>query len=134
MRKDGANKDVQPYIQAGQGGNPAVHWEDGAAPNDRRRLFKKLQALILDLYPRAEIVISYQIPTYKVKSGWVGLGYWRDGVSLYTNGSHHIEEFKARYPAIKTGKGCLNFRVTDAVPIPALKKVIRRAIEHPRPT
>lgn len=109
------NKDVQRYVDA--------------VPEDRKSLFEKLHAVIMDLYPNAVVVISYQIPTYRAKSGWVALGYWESGVSLYTNGPDHIAEFKEKYPAIKSGKGSINFRVSDVVPVPALKKVIRHAIE-----
>ena len=126
------NRDVQRYIEAAR--HPAGRSSarsQRATPKERRQLFEKLQALIVDLYPHAEVVISYQIPTYKAKSGWAALGYWRDGVSLYTNGPQHIEEFKAKYPAIKTGKGSINLRVTDPVPVAALKGVIRHAIERP---
>jgi len=108
-------KDVQSYINA--------------VPEDRRPLFDQLQALIFELYPNVDVVISYQIPTYKAKSGWVGLGYWKKGVSLYTNGPHHIADFKARHPEIKTGKASINFKVTDPIPLDALKKVIQHAIE-----
>jgi len=104
-----------------------------AVPADRRPLFDRLHALILGLYPHAEVVISYGVPTYRAKPGWVALSYWKFGVSLYPNGPHHIAEFKAKYPAIKTGKGSINFRVTDVVPLAALKKVIQHAIEHPKP-
>ena len=123
------NKDVRRYIDAIPKDRTGRKLADG---QQARRLFAKLQALILDLYPRAEAVISYQIPTYKAKAGWVALGYWSGGVSLYTNGPQHIEEFKAKYPAVKTGKGSINFRVTDAVPVAALRKVIRHAIQHPQ--
>jgi uncharacterized protein YdhG (YjbR/CyaY superfamily) len=123
------NKDVRRYVEAAPKDRTGRKLTDG---REARRLFDKLQAMILDLYPQAEVVISYQIPTYKAKSGWVALGYWSGGVSLYTNGPHHIEDFKAQYPAIKTGKGSINFRVSDPVPVTALKRVIRHAIEHPK--
>ncbi len=49
-------------------------------------------------------MVSYGIPTYKVKAGRVGLGFWKGGVSVYTYGAHHLEEFRAKYPAIKTSQ------------------------------
>jgi hypothetical protein len=49
---------------------------------------------------------------------------------LYTKNKHHIEDFKAKYPEIMTGKACINFKVTDPVPIAALKKVIKHAMEQ----
>jgi uncharacterized protein YdhG (YjbR/CyaY superfamily) len=100
-----------------------------AIPADRRPLFDRLQALILELHPDAEVVISYQIPTYKTRGGRVSLGPWRDGVSLYTTGPQHIERFKSRHPAIKTGKASLNFRLTDEFPEQDLRQVIESAIE-----
>jgi uncharacterized protein YdhG (YjbR/CyaY superfamily) len=103
-----------------------------AVDDERRPLFDKLQALILGLYPDAKVVLSYQVPTYKTSSGWAALGYWKSGVSVYTNGPHNISEFKAEFPHIKTGKGSINFKVTDALPKPALEKVITHAMEGRR--
>ena len=62
------NKEVQQFVDV--------------VSDERRPLFDKLHALIMGMYPSAEVVISYGIPTYKAKSGWVGLGYWKGGVSL----------------------------------------------------
>ena len=112
-------KDVQRYLDA--------------VPEERKPLFNKLHRLIMDLYPGADVVMSYKIPTYKAKSGWVALANQKHCVSLYTCGAHHIAEFKAKYPAIKTGTGCINLKVADAVPVAALKKVVKHAIEHPKP-
>ena len=94
-------------------------------------LFDQLHALILALYPDAEVVISSQIPTYKAKSGGVALGYWKHGVSLYTNSSEYVEEFIEKHPAFKTDEGSINFKVTEAIPVTDIKKIIRRAFECP---
>jgi len=104
-----------------------------AIPPDRRPLFDRLHALILALYPDAQIRLSYGVPTYRAASGWVALGYWKQGVSLYTNGAHHLMQFKAAHPRIKTGTGSINLRLTDEFPEAALREVIRHAIEHPKP-
>jgi uncharacterized protein YdhG (YjbR/CyaY superfamily) len=101
-----------------------------SVPEDRKSLFDQLHKLILSLYPEAELVMSDPILTYRARSGWVGLGYWKDGVTLYTSGPVHIGEFNAKHAAIKTGKGSINFRLTDEVPLEDLKKVITHAIEN----
>ena len=103
-----------------------------AIPEDRRPLYDKLHALIMGMYPDAEVVIWYGVPTYRAKSGWVSLGPWKRGVSLYSGHPHLIDEFRAEHPDIKTGRGSINLKVTDEVPVPALKKVIKHAIEHPK--
>lgn len=101
-----------------------------AVPEDRRSQFDLLHALILELYPEAEVVISYQVPTYKAKSGWVALGYWKGGVSVYTNNPRHIAPFKAKHPAIKTNKASINFKSSEAIPVGDLKQVITHAVEQ----
>ena len=43
-------------------------------------------------------------------------------------------QFTERYPAIKAGKGSLSFRLSDELPLEAIGKVIRRAMEPPDAT
>jgi uncharacterized protein YdhG (YjbR/CyaY superfamily) len=100
-----------------------------AIPAEQKALFDRLQSLILELYPDAEIAISYQLPTYKASGGRVSLGLWKEGVSLYTTDPHHVDEFRSQHPAIKTGKASLNFRVTDELPEDDVKKVVNRAMQ-----
>ena len=107
--------------------DPAVERYVEAIPERQRPLFDRLQSLILELYPHAEIVISYGIPTYKVGRRRVYLGLWKAGVSLH---AVPVEEFKQRHPSIKTGKGSLNFKVADELPEADVRDVIQRAIER----
>ena len=112
------NKEVQRYMDA--------------VPEDRKQVVGKLHALIIGLYPNAEVDMSYKMPTYKAKGGWVAWANQKRYVSFYTCGPHHIAEFKEKYPDIKTGKGCINFKPTDTIPEAALKQVVKHAIEHPK--
>jgi len=113
------NRDVKGYFDA--------------VPADKRAYIEKLHALILKQFSQAEVVISYGILMYRVKQGWVGLGCWKGGVSLYTSGTHHLEEFKARHPGVKCGKGSINLKLGEALPLNDLKQVIRHAMEQPKP-
>jgi hypothetical protein len=54
--------------------DPAVQHYIDSIPDAHRPLFDRLQSLILELYPDAEVTISYQIPTYKVGRRRVYLG------------------------------------------------------------
>lgn len=109
--------------------NEAVERFIAAVPADRRPHFDQLHALILDLYPDANIVISYQVPAYKVKTGWVALGYWKGGVSMYTNNPSHIAEFKVKHPHLKAGKASINFNNSEKLPLEDLKQVIDHAMK-----
>jgi uncharacterized protein YdhG (YjbR/CyaY superfamily) len=99
-------------------------------PKDRKPVIEKLHKLIVGLYPGAKVDMSYRMPTYKAKDGWVAIANQKHYVSLYTCGAHHIAGFKEKYPGIKTGKGCINFKVTDQIPVAALKAVIKHAIKE----
>jgi len=94
----------------------------------QQELYKKLQQHILEMYPEVETRFSYGIPTYKVQTGKVWLGYWKGGVSLYTGFPALITGFVARHPNIKSGKGCLNFRLTDHIPWEDVFSLIRTAM------
>ena len=111
--------------------DPAVRKFVNAVSGERRALYDALEGLILALYPDARIGISYGVPTYWAKSGRVGLAYWSGGVSFYPFGGDYLDEFRAAHPTIKTSKGTINFKVAEKVPVAALKKLIRQAIEHP---
>ena len=111
------NRDVQRYLDS--------------IPDDRKALVETLHELIIGLYPHAEIDMSYRMPTYKAKGSWVALANQKSYVSLYTCGAHHLVAFKKKHPGVKTGKGCINFKTTDRLPVTALREVIRHAIEHP---
>jgi uncharacterized protein YdhG (YjbR/CyaY superfamily) len=110
------NKEVQDYIDS--------------IPEERKPLFNKLKALILELYPDAEVKMWYKMPTFKAKSGWVALANQKYYVSLYTNSADHIRSFKSKYPKTKTGTACINFKLRDPVPEDAVKEVIKHAMEH----
>ncbi|MBX7235750.1 MAG: DUF1801 domain-containing protein [Caldilineales bacterium] len=98
--------------------------------DERRQLFDRLQALILGLYPEAEIMLSYGVPSYKLPTGRVHLGYWKHGVSVYP-GSGPIPAFQAACPTIKTSKGTISLKLNDAIPTEALTAAIRAAVEGP---
>ncbi len=89
-----------------------------------------LHSIILELYPDAIVDMKYRMPTYSVGEGWVALANQKNYISLYTCGHHHIELFKARHPGITTGKGCINFKDKDNLPIADIKQVVKHAIDH----
>lgn len=107
--------------------DPAVQTYIDAIPETHRPLFDRLHALILELYPNARVVISYRIPTYYVGRRRVYLGLWKEGVSLHAIRGDLIEDFKQRHPSIKTGKGSLNFRLTDELPEADIRALIKQA-------
>lgn len=103
-----------------------------SAAVDHRQIMKTLHQLILRLYPDARVDMQYKMPTYHFGEGWVAMASQKRHVSLYTCGAPHIAEFKRRHPKIKTGKGCINLKPTDPLPLADLENVVTHAIEHPK--
>jgi uncharacterized protein YdhG (YjbR/CyaY superfamily) len=101
-------------------------------PDSRKDRFESLHQLIIGLFPEAIVDMKYNMPTYHVGEGWVAIANRKNYISLYTCGYHHIESFKAKHKGIKTGKGCINFRDKDEIPLQDLKAVARHAIEQPK--
>ena len=99
-----------------------------ALPATHRPLFDRLHELILDELPDAVVVISYQIPLYRVSGRHVGLNARRaDGITLTATSPDHIAPFKERHPRFKTNKASIQFRNGEDIPEEDVRDVIRRA-------
>ena len=96
-----------------------------------RPLFDRLNRLVLEGYPDAAVGLSYKIPTYKVGRRRLFLGVWKHGVSIYGWDQGHDAGFIARHPALKTGRGTIQLRPTDAAAIgdDEFRELIRAALD-----
>jgi uncharacterized protein YdhG (YjbR/CyaY superfamily) len=101
-----------------------------AIPSEHRPLFDRLHRLILEVHPDASVVISYQIPTYKVGRNRLYLGVWKHGVSIYGWRQGRDAGFTARHPELITGKGTIQLRLDDAAGISddELRDLVRAAL------
>jgi uncharacterized protein YdhG (YjbR/CyaY superfamily) len=90
---------------------------DAIAP-EYRPLFDRLHRLILAAYPGAAVVLSYQIPAYKVGGRRLYVGAWKHGVSIYGWQQGREAGFTSRHPGLKTSKGTIQLRPEDAAGLP----------------
>lgn len=120
-RAGGADRRVDQAIQA---------YIDGIAA-EHRPLFDRLHGLILDVHPDADVVLSYDMPTYKVGRRRLFLAAWKHGVSMYGWGRGHDAGFIARHPALKSGSATIRLRPEDAAGIPddEFRDLVRAALE-----
>jgi uncharacterized protein YdhG (YjbR/CyaY superfamily) len=84
---------------------------------EHRPLFDRLHRLILEAHPDAAVVLSYQIPTYKVGRRRLFVGAWRHGLSLYGWQQGRDAGFSDRHPELRTSKGTIQLRPGDAAAI-----------------
>ena len=90
---------------------------DAIAP-EHRPLFDRLHRLILEAHPDVDVVLSYQIPTYKVGRRRLYVGAWKHGVSIYGWQQGRDGGFASRHPSLCTGKGTIQLRPEEAAAIP----------------
>jgi uncharacterized protein YdhG (YjbR/CyaY superfamily) len=79
-------------------------------PAQHRPLFDRLHGLILAVHPDAAVVMSYQIPTYKVGRRRLFLAAWQHGVSIYGWQEDRDAGFSARHPELKSGKATIRLQ------------------------
>lgn len=109
----------------------AVRQYIDAIPREHRPLFDRLHRLILEVHPEAAVVLSYQMPTYKVGRRRLCLGVWKHGVSVYGWQQGRDAGFAGRHPDLKTGKGTIRLRPHDATDIPdeEFRDLVRAALQ-----
>ena len=88
-----------------------------AIPSEHRPLFDRLHRLVLEAHPEAAVVLSYQMPTYKVGRNRLFLGVWKHGVSVYGWQRGRDAGFTDRHPELKSSKGTIKLRPADAATI-----------------
>ena len=99
-----------------------------AVEEERRKRLLSIINLIKQLYPEAIESLKFKMPTYESRQGWIAVANQKNYLSVYTCAEEHIATFKLAYPRIKTGKGCINFRDKDPIPLDQLQFVIKNAM------
>lgn len=84
-----------------------------AVPAEHRVLFDRLHALVMQAYPDAETVISYQIPTYRVGARRLYVGVWKHGLSVYGWRQDRAADFAVRHADLVGAKGTVKLRPND---------------------
>jgi uncharacterized protein YdhG (YjbR/CyaY superfamily) len=99
-------------------------------PPEHRALFDRVQALILEVHPDADVVISYTMPTYRVGRRRLHVATWAHGVSLYGWSRERDGGFTERRPELVSGKGTIRLRPEDSTRISddELRDLIRSAL------
>jgi uncharacterized protein YdhG (YjbR/CyaY superfamily) len=109
----------------------AVRAYIGAIPSGHRPLFDRLHRLVMEAHPDATVVLSYQMPTYKVGGRRLFLGAWKHGISIYGWGQGGDAGFIDRHPELKTGRGTIQLRPDDAAGIAddEFRDLVRAALD-----
>lgn len=88
-----------------------------------------LDALIRGLAPDATVDMSHRMPTYRRGEHFVAWASQKRCLSVYTCSAERSAAFRAKWPKIKAGVGCVNFKDTDPFPLDDLKTLVRDALK-----
>ena len=125
------NTDTVQNSDTEQNSDTVQDYIDAIAPANRP-VFDRIHRLVLASYPDAEMLISYQMPTYKVGDNRLYVGAWKNWVAIYGLDASRDGGFADRHPELRTSKGTIQLRpdaaamVTDA----ELGDLVRAALER----
>lgn len=94
-------------------------------PVEKREMLEQMRALIRSVVPKAEEVISYMLPTYKLNGHLVGFGVNKKGCSFYTMNPNLATQFPEEFKKLRWSASTIRFVTDEKLPTPILKKIIK---------
>jgi uncharacterized protein YdhG (YjbR/CyaY superfamily) len=101
-----------------------------AAPEDVRPVLEKLRRTIRAAAPKAEEVISYQIPMFKYHGPLVFFAAFRNHCSFYVVSKPIMEAFSSELNPWDTSGTTIHFSAKNPLPASLVKKIIKARIEE----
>src|SRR6188508_3462663 len=94
-----------------------------------KKALKDIRKTIKSAAPKAEEVISYQIPGYKYHGMLVFFAAWKNHISLYP-APWKAEDLKKEMSAYEGSKGTIKFPLDKPMPLTLIKKMVKYRIRE----
>ena len=94
-------------------------------PEEDQKLLEQVRSTIQEVAPKAEEVISYSMPGYKLNSMLVWFAGFKNHIGFYPRGSSAIIAFEKELSKYKTSKGAIQFPKDEPLPILLIKKMVK---------
>ncbi|HKQ87490.1 MAG TPA: DUF1801 domain-containing protein [Candidatus Acidoferrales bacterium] len=95
-----------------------------------RQRLQELRKIIRQAAPRAEEVISYNIPAFKWNGAMlVWYAAFKEHIGFYPKASG-IAAFKSELAGYRTSKGAIQFPIRKSVPAALVKKIVKFRIKE----
>ncbi len=100
-------------------------------PAETQKIMKQLRVLIKKIIPKADEVISYGIPAFKMNGkAVIFFAAFKNHIGLYP-APRSNEAFKKELSAYKGGKGTIQFPLDKPLPIGLITRIVKfRAAEN----
>lgn len=96
-------------------------------PEEARTTLEKIRKTIKAAAPKAEEVISYQMPMYKHHGMVVGFAAFKDHCSIFP-GANAIATHRDELKAYGTSKGTIRFPIGKPLPAALVKKLVKERV------
>jgi uncharacterized protein YdhG (YjbR/CyaY superfamily) len=102
-----------------------------AQPEAGQAVLRTVRSAIRKALPKAEEVISYKMPAYKLKGAVIlYFAAWKKHYSLYPAGDQLVAAFKNELTPYKVSKGTIRFPLGKPVPVKMIERIAKfRATE-----
>ena len=100
-----------------------------AFPADVQVIIEKLRYTIKTAAPKAEEVISYQMPAYKYRGMLVYFAGWKNHIGFYPT-STGTNAFKKELSVYKGAKGSVQFPLDKAIPFSLISKIVKFRVKE----
>jgi uncharacterized protein YdhG (YjbR/CyaY superfamily) len=100
-----------------------------AFTGDTRGLLEKLRTTIRQAAPRAEELVSYNMPAFRLHGVLVYYAAYKAHIGFYPTSSP-IRVFKNELEGYKTSKGAIRFPIQDGIPVALVKKIVKFRINE----
>jgi uncharacterized protein YdhG (YjbR/CyaY superfamily) len=95
-------------------------------PEDVQPTLRRVRGAILRAVPRAEEVISYQIPAYRLPEGPVlYFAGWRRHYSLYPATDKVVRAFRGELAPYAIRKGTIRFPLSEPIPVRLIGRIAK---------
>jgi len=95
-------------------------------PEAVQGVLERVRGAIRKAVPSAEEVISYQMPTYKLRGGPVlYFAGWKQHYSLYPATGRVVAAFKNDLALYEVSKGTLRFPLSEPVPVKLIERIAK---------
>ncbi len=95
-------------------------------PEAAQGIFARVRGTIRKALPRAEEVISYQIPTYKLHNRAVlYFAGWKKHYSLYPATERVVAAFRDELSEYEVRKGTIRFPLSEPVPVKLIARIAK---------
>ena len=99
-------------------------------PDEARPVLEKLRRTIRAAAPKAEEVISYQIPMFRHYGPLVFFAAFKNHCSFYVVSKPVMETFSSQLRPWDTSGTTINFPVKNPLPASLVKKIVKARIEE----